>query len=58
MINKDKTAYLSLRLPKETYAKLKQTAERNMCSVNNQILFIINQYLQDHPIESFGSDPE
>ena len=56
MINKDKTACLNLRLPKETYAKLKQTAERNMRSVNNQILFIINQYLQDNPTEPSGSD--
>ena len=58
MINKEKTACLNLRLPKETYIKLKQTAEYNMRSINNQILFIIDQYLRDNPIEPSESDQE
>lgn len=58
MINKEKTACLNLRLPKETYIKLKRTAEYNMRSINNQIQVIIEQYLRDNPIESSGSDPE
>ena len=58
MLDPDKTASFTMRLPRAKYDFLKQLAENNMRSLSKQIEFMLDQYLQDNPIESSGSDPE
>ena len=58
MFNKEKTVCFSLRISKERYEIIRTLVNRNMRSLNKQIEFMLDQYLQDNPIESSGSDPE
>lgn len=46
MLDSDKTASFTMRLPRAKYDFLKQLAENNMRSLSKQIEFMLDQYIQ------------